>query len=300
MLRHRLLSASIIISSLILVVMFSRGWTNIFLPTAIAAVSSIGLLEFYYMLEQKGYKPLKTWGISFSILYIFVIYLVSLKNFLQIEDLALMPVYLAIFTVTIIITFKQDIELSLNTLISSLAGFFYVTWLLSFIMRIILWRGVEQMDGRFFFLFFVVVVKSTDIGAYFFGTWFGKHKLAPKISPKKTIEGSVAGAVLATVLGAILACTLKSVHPAFAQAAEKIYPTAGIWLVAVLGGIAAFLLSTLGQFGDFAESIWKRDAVVKDSGGYIPGMGGVLDVLDSLLFAAPLMYILMKIFDGVI
>jgi len=300
MLRHRLLSASIIISSLILVVMFSRGWTNIFLPTAIAAVSSIGLLEFYYMLEQKGYKPLKTWGISFSILYIFVIYLVSLKNFLQIEDLALMPVYLAIFTVTIIITFKQDIELSLNTLISSLAGFFYVTWLLSFIMRIILWRGVEQMDGRFFFLFFVVVVKSTDIGAYFFGTWFGKHKLAPKISPKKTIEGSVAGAVLATVLGAILACTLKSVHPAFAQAAEKIYPTAGIWLVAVLGGIAAFLLSSLGQFGDFAESIWKRDAVVKDSGGYIPGMGGVLDVLDSLLFAAPLMYILMKIFDGVI
>ena len=135
--------------------MFSRGWSNIFLPTTVAAVTAIGLLEFYYMLEQKGYKPLKTWGVCFSILYIFVIYLVSLKIFLQIEDLALMPVYLAILTVTIIITLKQKIELSLSTLISTLAGFFYVTWLLSFILRIILWRGVEQMDGRFFFLFFV-------------------------------------------------------------------------------------------------------------------------------------------------
>jgi len=300
MLKHRLLSASIIISSLILVVMFSRGWSNIFLPTTVAAVTAIGLLEFYYMLEQKGYKPLKTWGVCFSILYIFVIYLVSLKIFLQIEDLALMPVYLAILTVTIIITYKQNIELSLSTLISTLAGFFYVTWLLSFILRIILWRGVEQMDGRFFFLFFVVVVKSTDIGAYFFGTWFGKNKLAPKISPKKTIEGSISGAIFSTILGAVLACTLRSVHPAFAQVAERIYPTAGIWLVAVLGGTSAFLLSTLGQFGDLAESVWKRDADVKDSGGYIPGMGGVLDVLDSLLFAAPLMYILMKIFDSVI
>ncbi len=300
MLKHRLFSASIIISTLILVVMFSHGWTNIFLPTAIAAVASIGLLEFYYMLEQKGFNPLKKWGIIFSVLYIFVIYLVSIKSFLQVEDVALMPIYLAILTVTIIITFKQNIETSLTTLISTLAGFFYVTWLLSFILRIILWRGVEQMDGRFFFLFFVVVVKCTDIGAYFIGSWLGKHKLAPKISPKKTMEGSVGGAIFSTVLGAILACTLQSVHPVFAQVAEKILPGAGIWLVILLGGFAAFILSTLGQFGDLAESIWKRDAKVKDSGGYIPGMGGVLDVLDSLLFAAPLMYILMKIFESVI
>jgi len=300
MLKHRLISASVIITSLVLIVMFSRGWTNIFLPTAVSFIASIGLLEFYYLMEQKGYQPLRKWGVAFSIVYIFVIYFVSLKNFLQIEDLALMPIYLAILTATIIIVARQKIDTALSTLAASLAGFIYVSWLLAFVMRIILWRGAEQMDGRFFFLFFVVVVKSTDTGAYFYGTWFGKHKLAPKISPKKTIEGFIGGVVFAAILGAILALTLSSVHPMFVKLSEVLFKSSNAFFVAGLGVAIGGALSILGQFGDLAESIWKRDAKVKDSGSYIPGMGGVLDVIDSLLFSAPAMYLFMKILEKVI
>jgi len=300
MLKHRLISASILITSLVLIVMFSRGWTNIFLPTAVSFIASIGLLEFYYLMEQKGYQPLRKWGVVFSVVYIFVIYFVSLKNFLQIEDLALMPIYLAILTATIIIVARQKIDTALSTLASSLAGFIYVSWLLAFVMRIVLWRGAEQMDGRFFFLFFVVVVKSTDIGAYFYGTWFGKHKLAPKISPKKTIEGFIGGVVFSAILGALLASTLPSVHPMFVKLSDALFKSNSAVLVALLGVAIGGSLSILGQFGDLAESIWKRDAKMKDSGSYIPGMGGVLDVIDSLLFPAPAMYLFMKILEKII
>jgi len=297
MLRYRLISTSLLITALVLVVMFSRGWTNIFLPTAVACLAAVGLLEFYYLMEQKGYRPLRVWGVCFSIAYIYVIYFVSLKEFLQVEDLALMPVYLAVLTAVIIIITRRSTKTALSTLASTLAGFLYVTWLLSFVLRIILWRGAEQMDGRFFFLFFMTVVKGTDIGAYFYGTWFGRRKLASKISPKKTIEGSVAGLALAAILGAVLACTLPSVHPAYAQLSRCIWQGGGQFLVALLGAVSGAALSLLGQFGDLAESMWKRDADVKDSGSYIPGMGGVLDVLDSLLFSAPAMYLLMKILE---
>ncbi len=250
-------------------------------------------------MEQKGYQPLRKWGVCFSIIYIFTIYFVSLKTKLQVEDLALMPIFLAILTATIIIVARQKIDTALSTIASSLAGFIYVTWLLAFIMRIILWRGADFMDGRFFFLFFVVVVKSTDIGAYFYGTWFGKHKLVPKISPKKTVEGFIGGVIFASTLGAILASTLPSVHPMFIKLSETLFKSDSTILVAALGLLIGGSLSVLGQFGDLAESIWKRDAKVKDSGGYIPGMGGVLDVIDSLLFPAPAMYLFMKVLENV-
>lgn len=297
MLKHRILSGSLLILALVFVVRFSTGWTNIFLPLLVSLIASIALLEFYYLMEQKGYTPLRTWGVGFSVAYIFIIFFVALKKPLQIEDLALMPIYLAIMTATMVITARQDISKALSTLSSTLAGFFYITWLISFVLRIILWRGAEQMDGRYFCLYFIAVVKGTDVAAYFFGSWFGRHKLAPKISPRKTIEGSIAGWIFAALLGALIAMYLPSVRESFQILAIRIWPGVDAWFGVLIGGITALLLSSLGQFGDLAESIFKRDANVKDSGGYIPGMGGALDVIDSLLFAAPMMYLLMKVLE---
>ena len=303
MLKYRLLSGSLLILILVFVVRFAQGWTTIFLPLVISLLAALALLEFYYLMEQKGYTPLRTWGVVFSVAYIFIIYFVSLKTTLQIEDLALMPVYLAIMTATMIITARQNISTALNTLASSLAGFFYITWLLSFILRIILWRGdvqmVGQIDGRYFCLYFIAVVKGTDVAAYFFGTWFGKHKLAPKISPKKTIEGSIAGLLFSGLLGGLIAMWVPSVKEVFQLLGTRLVPEAGAWIGVCCGAATALLLSSLGQFGDLAESIFKRDGKVKDSGGYIPGMGGALDVIDSLLFAAPMMYLLMKVLEKI-
>ncbi|MCX7846764.1 MAG: phosphatidate cytidylyltransferase [bacterium] len=304
MLRYRLISSFVLTISLIVIVMYSHGWTNIFLPTAFSVLCLTALLEFYHFMEQKGYRPLRTWGVAFSIAYVFVIYLVSLNMLPKVEDLALLPVYVAVFSAALTITFRQEISTALASLASSLAGFLYITWLLTFNLRIILWRArplpdgqVSLVDGRYFFLYFIILLKSTDIAAYFYGTHFGRHKLAPKISPKKTIEGSIAGLLTSALLGAFLTPLMPSVAPLYAKLAATLLPGPPTWSVVSLGCLTGILLSILGQLGDLAESLWKRDAQVKDSGGVIPGMGGALDVLDSFLFAAPAMYFFMKMLE---
>lgn len=299
MLRLRILSSSVLIASLVLLVWFSRGWTSVFIPCAFSLLAITALLEFYHLMEQKGYRPMRLWGCMFSVVYIFVVYLVALNRLPQDEDLALLPIYLAVFTAALMITFRGQIDTALSTLAASLAGFLYIIWLLAFNLRIILWRGADELDGRYFFIFFVTLLKSTDIAAYLYGTRFGRHKLAVRVSPHKTVEGSIAGLVVAALLGALLAPSLASVRMFYGRMAVRVFGADGIGAVALLGAATGVLLSVLGQLSDLAESVWKRSAQVKDSGGYIPGMGGALDVLDSFLFSAPAMYLLMKILERV-
>ncbi len=121
-------------------------------------------------------------------------------------------------------------------------------------------------------LMFVFVVKSADIGAYAIGSLFGRHKFSPKISPGKTWEG-MAGAVAAAVLIAIL----------FAVSCDIM----AWWLAAIFGACFAFI----GQLGDLVESMIKRDAEQKDSANNVPGFGGILDIIDSPLIAAPFAYL---------
>ncbi len=121
-------------------------------------------------------------------------------------------------------------------------------------------------------LMFVFVVKSSDIGAYAIGTPFGRHKFSPKISPSKTWEG-MAGAVAAAVIVAII----------FA----RIFGIMSWWLALIFGLCFAFI----GQLGDLAESMIKRDAEQKDSASNVPGFGGILDIIDSPLLAAPFAYL---------
>jgi phosphatidate cytidylyltransferase len=122
----------------------------------------------------------------------------------------------------------------------------------------------------------VAVVKACDVGAYTFGRLLGRHKMSPTISPGKTIEGAVGGVLLACVASYLTLWSLGSEQA-----------TAGFgWLVygAVVG--------LTGMFGDLAESLLKRDAGQKDSSRWLPGFGGVLDILDSILFAAPVAFLL--------
>jgi len=128
--------------------------------------------------------------------------------------------------------------------------------------------------GVWVLLMFVFVVKSADIGAYAVGKLFGKHKFSPKISPSKTWEG-MAGAVVVAVVVAV----------GFAVCCDII--TMAWWLAAIFGFCFAFI----GQLGDLAESMIKRDAEQKDSANSVPGFGGILDVIDSALLAAPFAYL---------
>lgn len=121
-------------------------------------------------------------------------------------------------------------------------------------------------------LMFVFVVKSADIGAYTIGTLFGRHKFSPKISPAKTWEG-MGGAVATAVIVAV----------GFAASCDIMD-----WPLAIIFG---FCFAFIGQFGDLVESMIKRDAKQKDSANNVPGFGGILDIIDSVLVAAPFAYL---------
>ena len=120
--------------------------------------------------------------------------------------------------------------------------------------------------------FLLLVTSAADTGAYYVGTLYGRHRLAPTISPKKTVEGLVGG-----LIGAIIV----------AYAAHW-------WFLPELSGLDCLILGTIltitGLWGDLAESAMKRSVGMKDSGGILPGHGGMLDRLDSLLFTAPVFY----------
>ena len=126
-------------------------------------------------------------------------------------------------------------------------------------------------DGKIFLLYLIVVTKVTDIAAYFVGKFFGKKKLAPAISPNKTYEGLIGGIIVSAIVSL---CFVKTV----------IFSVSYPIITSIILGI---LIACIGQIGDLTESLMKRNANSKDS-SRIPGLGGVLDILDSLLFTTPL------------
>ena len=131
--------------------------------------------------------------------------------------------------------------------------------------------------GLWALLMFIFTIKSSDIGAYTIGKIFGKHKFAPKISPGKTWEGMAGAAALAAIVAVCFAINCDIIKPIPA---------------AIFGLSFAFI----GQFGDLAESMLKRDCEQKDSANNVPGFGGILDIVDSPLVAAPLAYIFFMCF----
>ncbi len=163
----------------------------------------------------------------------------------------------------------------------TLFGLMYVPWLLNFIQKInffIFPPGLEN-TGRFYVLYFIVVTKFSDTGAYAVGSLIGRHKMIPRISPGKTWEG---------FFGAIAVSTAASVI--FSRIAHDKMPAMTLAHSIILGAA----LSVTAVVGDLIESLFKREAGLKDSGKFFPGIGGILDLLDSLLFNAPIMYLYLR------
>ena len=144
----------------------------------------------------------------------------------------------------------------------------------------------DNLLGVIALICLLTTVKMSDAAAYFTGRSLGKNKLAPNLSPGKTIEGAC-GSILGGWLGTALVIFL--VAPLICELTiEKQW-----WWFLIYGGV----VSLFGIFGDLAESLLKRDANIKDSSSWIPGMGGFLDVIDSLVFTAPISYFLWLIGD---
>ena len=128
--------------------------------------------------------------------------------------------------------------------------------------------------GAYLVVFFLAAVKFTDIGAFFVGTWAGKRKLIPSISPKKTVEGLVGGILAAGPVCLVGRWVLMAVVDS--------------WRIGILQALLlGVLMAVFGQLGDLLESVFKRAAQAKDSGGVVPEFGGILDIIDSPVLAAP-------------
>ncbi len=179
--------------------------------------------------------------------------------------------------------FLKQTEQAILSMAGTLLAVMYLGGLAWFLMAIRVKEGryidVEEplfVGTTLHILTVLLCVKFTDIGAYFTGKNFGKHKLIPWLSPGKTWEGLAGGLATAALVG--MACA-------------PLLPEVEFWKGAIFGAI----LGLVGQMGDLLESLMKRDADVKDSGQSLPGFGGVLDVIDSPLVAAPVAYLLFSL-----
>jgi phosphatidate cytidylyltransferase len=147
------------------------------------------------------------------------------------------------------------------------------------VLQLIRYFGGDDGSGHWWLLYFIVISKMSDTGAYCVGSLIGKNKMVPRISPGKTWEG-FAGGIVFSVLAS---WAFFQFHPEV-FAAMKFEWALGLGAILGVGSVV----------GDLIESMMKRAADVKDSGNFLPGIGGTLDLLDSLLFNAPLMYLFLK------
>jgi phosphatidate cytidylyltransferase len=193
-----------------------------------------------------------------------------------------------LFTVFTRQMFKGLQEVSpLPTMAFTLFGLLYVIWMFNFMNKIvyILPRSADlHVTGQFYVLYLIVVTKFSDMGAYLTGSAIGRHKMVPNISPKKTWEGFI-GALVFSLLGSYGMYALMPHHLSRLS-----------WTHATFLGL---LLGFAAVVGDLAESILKRSTDTKDSGCFLPGIGGALDLIDSLLFTAPLLFFYLRVIIGV-
>lgn len=256
MLIKRIISSAVIISIIAGVIFVD--WLCALLVVGFIAV---GLYEFFSMLQQKGIGIYKYFGIGMGIL-------IPISIMLRFESTKGWELLFVVFALVFLILMQFRRKENSGVIVdisTTIFGILYVSWFFSFIIKI---RYLPQGAGLLTAV--LLITKLGDIGAYLVGTRFGKTPLIPWISPKKSVEGSIGG-LLFSISGALIS-------KAFLHFS---YPHL-IYLGVCLG--------ILAQLGDLSESLIKRDCGVKDSGSIFPGLGGVLDSIDSLLFTGPAFY----------
>lgn len=259
---------------IVLLFVWFGGWAAF---AAILLIVVLGILELHAMLLNVGYHPL-TW-ISFGLCVLFL-----LSAMFPPQRLLLLEIGLGAFLPTSFLWIffrRQKLEGALVDWALTLAIAVYLGWPMSYFLLI---RGYQpailHLTGRvwlslpsgvWWLLITLLGVWGFDASAFFAGRYFGRHKLAPAISPAKTWEGVLGGMILSITASLVL----------------TVLPLGVPWYLAILLGI---LIGGAGTIGDLAESLIKRQTHVKDSGQIMPGHGGMLDRIDSLLFAVMVVY----------
>jgi phosphatidate cytidylyltransferase len=254
-------------------------WSDIpyyFVALALVAIL-LALNEFYNLASKINCRPFAVCG------YIAALCVIACFVFDSLVWISAVMAALAIVSLTIALSRPEEMNKSLASVAATVFGVVYVALLAGFLVGVRVMPDalanatIPHLSSKLLTMFFAMVM-MTDTGAYYTGRSIGRHKLAPRISPGKTIEGAVGGFITAIITGPL--CRLI------------FFPEIPLLHAALLGAA----IGVIGQIGDLAESMLKRGADVKDSGTLLPGHGGMLDRVDSILFCAPLLYYYARIF----
>lgn len=258
-LKKRVITALWGIPLLIAAVWFSRPEYPFPWFTVLVAIwGLLALFEFYKLVGGTGVLPLTYFGLVWTLLFI-------LSPHFHYDFLMPLLLTSAVVLSLIWLLLRRQKEGAFISWAWTIAGILYIGWLLSYFVAL---RGLD--DGRNWVFLALAANFGSDTAAFFTGRALGRHHLAPSISPGKTWEGAIAG-----VLGAIIISLLFTllIPISYGQA--------------ILLGL---LVSIFGQLGDLVESLLKRNMGVKDSGKLLPGHGGFLDRIDSVVFAGIVVY----------
>ena len=274
-LSRRLAVSSIVILIVICFLVFA--YQSIFqyiVAISVAALAGVAIWEYEKFVKAKGGQMILPALIAIAGCEVLAFF--AAAHIPGIESLPLFLFFLG-FLILFALHFRQKNGAIVDLAVSSF-GLFYIAVPMGMVLGILYISPVIGEDGRWWVAYLLAVTKITDIGAYFAGSLWGKRKLAPHISPGKTVEGALFGLLCA------------------------IFASYGFHLLSEYSGAVYFQLGTVewfslglvlgvtGQFADLSESLLKRDANKKDSNA-LPGLGGALDAIDSLLFNAPIIYL---------
>ena len=230
--------------------------------------TALALYEFFGLMRKARVPVYRFFGVSMGVIIPLIVYM-ELGHTQSGEILFLVLGCLFLFVLQF---FHKNNSEALVGIALTLFGILYVSWFLSFLIKIRFMHG-----GVMWAAYLLAVTKGSDIGAYAVGSLIGRHPLILHISPKKTIEGTAAGifssCAVSWAMGPYLPMAIAPGH------------------LLVMG----FVIGIVGEIGDLSESLMKRFCNAKDSGALLPGMGGFLDIVDSVLFTAPLFYFHLKV-----
>jgi len=240
----------------------------------ICPLATLELAKLFRAVEVKPYRFFVWIGGSLLALHAFLTQF-PFFQLISTSALALILVFIMLLAALRRAWMKQ-VQQAIHHMAGTVLAMLYLGLQSWFLIALRVKQGDRFQGTTAVLLMILLVVKATDIGAFFGGKSIGRHKLIPWLSPGKTWEGLFCGLLTAALVGMVCA--------------ERIYGLRW-WKGAIFGVV----IGGMGQLGDLLESLMKRDAAVKDSGSSIPGFGGVLDVIDSPLMAAPFAYLLFSL-----
>lgn len=262
------------------------GQGAVWLLTALAIGTQF---EFYTLLEKKGQRPFKHFGTTLGAIMILAPYYANRFSDAHAQGMAAGIVAVTIVACCLRILAHRNTSERIETLEATLVGLIYIPFMLTFMVRLLelpshdttLSFKEADTQGIMMILWFVVVTKFCDVGALLVGRAFGRHQMSPNTSPKKTWEGAVGGCLTSVLLGFALTYFARDYFP--------------VNFTPFWGALIALPMAIISIISDLVESMFKRQAAEKDSGSFIPGIGGAFDLTDSFILTAPTAFLLIRL-----